>query len=459
MLILCLLNTCVQARWRIQARAPEISGRAVDREGTQFQSARQPAQRNVDTMPVGLGLEVPDWGDDSGAWAAPAKLKPSSDKPKRNLVPSPVSLKTEPKAGKGTASAKRATTASVPAGKPLSSTREDTIVGKKRKLAEAVAAVPEHLRHMLIMPTDDDAETPSVGRSEDGGGSKRKRKKRKGKHSKNKDDKAPTLTQDSSPPPQRVGEGGAGASGGLIDKKKKGKKDEGKKNAAATPPPQKQEEGTAAAKPRPAAELEVHGDGAGTGAPKKKKKRKRKNKFLADQEGGEGAGAKATSEAGGQGGVGAEESRKGDGGGKKRKKATEDQSGIKESPGPGGAKSGGPGKDKSVLQGGKGKPGPHQVEKEAEGQKGGHAANDGAERKFPFKGAGAVAANRRLTPLQAKLAKKLQGAHFRMLNEELYTTPSAAAQAMFDKDPSLFTTYHEGFRSQVSWRACRVMSS
>ena len=80
MLILCLLNTCVQARWRIQgrARAPD-SGCAVDREGTQFQSARQPAQRNEDTMPVGLGLEVPDWGDDSGSWAAPAKLKSSSD--------------------------------------------------------------------------------------------------------------------------------------------------------------------------------------------------------------------------------------------------------------------------------------------------------------------------------------------------------------------------------------------
>ena len=56
-------------------------------------------------MPVGLGLEVPDWGDDSGAWAAPAKLKSSSNKGKRNLVPSAAPLKTESKAGKGTASA------------------------------------------------------------------------------------------------------------------------------------------------------------------------------------------------------------------------------------------------------------------------------------------------------------------------------------------------------------------
>jgi hypothetical protein len=42
---------------------------------------------------------------------------------------------------------------------------------------------------------------------------------------------------------------------------------------------------------------------------------------------------------------------------------------------------------------------------------------------------GAAAKNRRLTPLQAKLAAKLEAAHFRMLNEELYTTPSSAAVA------------------------------
>ena len=56
-----------------------------------------------------------------------------------------------------------------------------------------------------------------------------------------------------------------------------------------------------------------------------------------------------------------------------------------------------------------------------------------AASKFPFKDMGAVAMDRRLTPLQAKYAKQLQGAHFRMLNEELYTTPSSAAVAMFKK--------------------------
>lgn len=70
--------------------------------------------------------------------------------------------------------------------------------------------------------------------------------------------------------------------------------------------------------------------------------------------------------------------------------------------------------------------------------------------KFPLKNMAPVGSNRRLTPLQAKLAAKLQGAHFRMLNEELYTTPSSSAVALFKQDPSLFDTYHQGFRSQTT---------
>ncbi|KAJ1474324.1 methyltransferase-domain-containing protein, partial [Baffinella frigidus] len=41
------------------------------------------------------------------------------------------------------------------------------------------------------------------------------------------------------------------------------------------------------------------------------------------------------------------------------------------------------------------------------------------------------------------------GAHFRMLNEELYTTPSSAAVDLFEKDKSLFEAYHLGFREQT----------
>lgn len=55
----------------------------------------------------------------------------------------------------------------------------------------------------------------------------------------------------------------------------------------------------------------------------------------------------------------------------------------------------------------------------------------------------------RMSPLQVKMAKKLQGAHFRMLNEELYTTPSTAAVDLFERDTSLFEAYHIGFREQT----------
>ena len=48
--------------------------------------------------------------------------------------------------------------------------------------------------------------------------------------------------------------------------------------------------------------------------------------------------------------------------------------------------------------------------------------------------------------------KKLAGAQFRWLNEQLYSTPSSAAVELFAEDPALFDVYHEGFRHQVeSW--------
>lgn len=48
--------------------------------------------------------------------------------------------------------------------------------------------------------------------------------------------------------------------------------------------------------------------------------------------------------------------------------------------------------------------------------------------------------------------KKLRGAHFRWLNEQLYTQDSTAAVELFQKSPELFEIYHSGFREQVeSW--------
>jgi hypothetical protein len=46
--------------------------------------------------------------------------------------------------------------------------------------------------------------------------------------------------------------------------------------------------------------------------------------------------------------------------------------------------------------------------------------------------------------------EKLNSAHFRHLNEELYSTSGKEAFEMFQNDPEAFGIYHEGFRQQVS---------
>ena len=57
-----------------------------------------------------------------------------------------------------------------------------------------------------------------------------------------------------------------------------------------------------------------------------------------------------------------------------------------------------------------------------------------------------------LTPssLHQKMTRRLSGAQFRWINEQLYTTTSQAASSMFQDDPTLFSTYHQGFSEQVS---------
>jgi len=56
----------------------------------------------------------------------------------------------------------------------------------------------------------------------------------------------------------------------------------------------------------------------------------------------------------------------------------------------------------------------------------------------------------KLSALQQKFAKKLEGSRFRVINERLYTTPGSTAFEEFQKQPSLFNAYHEGFRAQAS---------
>jgi ribosomal RNA-processing protein 8 len=49
-----------------------------------------------------------------------------------------------------------------------------------------------------------------------------------------------------------------------------------------------------------------------------------------------------------------------------------------------------------------------------------------------------------LSNLQKVFQTKIQGAKFRMLNEQLYTLPSEESEKLFKEDPSLFTDYHDG---------------
>ena len=95
--------------------------------------------------------------------------------------------------------------------------------------------------------------------------------------------------------------------------------------------------------------------------------------------------------------------------------------------------------------------------------KGGHAKSSGSQVGKPkagsmFKkdskkaGPGAAGGGKQsgLSLLQQKFAKKLEGSRFRQLNEQLYTSKGVDAFSSFQATPSLFETYHEGFREQAS---------
>jgi ribosomal RNA-processing protein 8 len=55
----------------------------------------------------------------------------------------------------------------------------------------------------------------------------------------------------------------------------------------------------------------------------------------------------------------------------------------------------------------------------------------------------------KLSKLQESMKRKLEGARFRMINEDLYTKDSHLSFNQFTKDPTLFDVYHLGFREQV----------
>ncbi|BFZ54941.1 25S rRNA (adenine645-N1)-methyltransferase [Savitreella phatthalungensis] len=55
----------------------------------------------------------------------------------------------------------------------------------------------------------------------------------------------------------------------------------------------------------------------------------------------------------------------------------------------------------------------------------------------------------KLTPMQRKMVSRLSGAHFRWINEQLYTTRGSEALALVRDRPEVFDAYHKGFREQV----------
>ncbi|OXC69480.1 hypothetical protein AYX13_02041 [Cryptococcus neoformans] len=55
-----------------------------------------------------------------------------------------------------------------------------------------------------------------------------------------------------------------------------------------------------------------------------------------------------------------------------------------------------------------------------------------------------------LTEMQKNMQAKLEGARFRWINEQLYSTPSTGALAMMRKDPKIFADYHQTHRLLTS---------
>ncbi|RYH20882.1 methyltransferase domain-containing protein [archaeon] len=69
----------------------------------------------------------------------------------------------------------------------------------------------------------------------------------------------------------------------------------------------------------------------------------------------------------------------------------------------------------------------------------------------PDAGGGSTMSNTTgLSALQQQFAKKLEGARFRVINEDLYTNPGHASFEDFQLHPEKFTIYHSGYREQAA---------
>ena len=60
--------------------------------------------------------------------------------------------------------------------------------------------------------------------------------------------------------------------------------------------------------------------------------------------------------------------------------------------------------------------------------------------------------------LHSKMASKMEGAHFRWINEQLYNMPGDKAHELFQESPDLFQAYHKGFTTQVSKWPCNPLN-
>eukprot|EP01031_Cornospumella_fuschlensis_P024463 gene24463-29566_t len=65
-------------------------------------------------------------------------------------------------------------------------------------------------------------------------------------------------------------------------------------------------------------------------------------------------------------------------------------------------------------------------------------------------GGSAVSNTTGLSALQQQFAKKLEGARFRVINEDLYTNPGHVSFEDFQQHPEKFTIYHNGYREQAA---------
>ncbi|TMS38609.1 hypothetical protein L596_005299 [Steinernema carpocapsae] len=54
-----------------------------------------------------------------------------------------------------------------------------------------------------------------------------------------------------------------------------------------------------------------------------------------------------------------------------------------------------------------------------------------------------------LPKTEDEMLKRLEGGHFRYINEQLYMKTSKEAKKMFEEDPSAFDQYHAGYRDQA----------